>query len=54
MQAASDIFLGWQAITEADGTRTDYYLRQRGVTDPYSLVCTNLWPVSSQASSFTR
>jgi uncharacterized protein (DUF2252 family) len=28
MQAASDIFLGWQTITEADGTRTDYYLRQ--------------------------
>jgi uncharacterized protein (DUF2252 family) len=27
MQAASDIFLGWQAIT-ADGTRTDYYVRQ--------------------------
>ncbi len=28
MQAASDIFLGWQAITGTDGTRTDYYVRQ--------------------------
>jgi len=28
MQAASDIFLGWQAITAADGARTDYYVRQ--------------------------
>ncbi len=28
MQAASDIFLGWQTITGTDGTRTDYYVRQ--------------------------
>ncbi|HEY2241036.1 MAG TPA: DUF2252 domain-containing protein [Streptosporangiaceae bacterium] len=28
MQAASDIFLGWQTITDADGVRTDYYVRQ--------------------------
>jgi uncharacterized protein (DUF2252 family) len=28
MQAASDIFLGWQAATAPDGTRTDYYVRQ--------------------------
>jgi len=28
MQAASDIFLGWQTITGADGIRTDYYIRQ--------------------------
>ena len=27
MQAASDIFLGWQRITEPGG-QTDYYLRQ--------------------------
>jgi uncharacterized protein (DUF2252 family) len=28
MQAASDIFLGWQRTTVPDGDRTDYYLRQ--------------------------
>jgi uncharacterized protein (DUF2252 family) len=28
MQAASDIFLGWQAVTGPDGARTDYYVRQ--------------------------
>ena len=28
MQAASDIFLGWQRTTEPGGTQTDYYLRQ--------------------------
>jgi uncharacterized protein (DUF2252 family) len=28
MQAASDIFLGWQRVTEAGGTWTDYYVRQ--------------------------
>jgi uncharacterized protein (DUF2252 family) len=28
MQAASDIFLGWQRITEPGSGRTDYYLRQ--------------------------
>jgi uncharacterized protein (DUF2252 family) len=28
MQAASDIFLGWQALTGLDGTQTDYYVRQ--------------------------
>jgi len=28
MQAASDIFLGWQRITEPGGAQTDYYLRQ--------------------------
>jgi uncharacterized protein (DUF2252 family) len=28
MQAASDIFLGWQAMTNPDGSRTDYYVRQ--------------------------
>ena len=28
MQAASDIFLGWQRTTAPDGDRTDYYLRQ--------------------------
>jgi uncharacterized protein (DUF2252 family) len=28
MQAASDIFLGWQAVTAPDGSRTDYYIRQ--------------------------
>src|ERR1700761_650508 len=28
MQAASDIFLGWQTVTGADGIRTDYYVRQ--------------------------
>jgi uncharacterized protein (DUF2252 family) len=28
MQAASDIFLGWESATEAGGIRTDYYLRQ--------------------------
>jgi uncharacterized protein (DUF2252 family) len=28
MQAASDIFLGWQTVTGPDGTRTDYYVRQ--------------------------
>jgi uncharacterized protein (DUF2252 family) len=28
MQAASDIFLGWQRITGLDGVRRDYYVRQ--------------------------
>jgi len=28
MQAASDIFLGWQRTAVPDGDRTDYYLRQ--------------------------
>jgi uncharacterized protein (DUF2252 family) len=28
MQAASDIFLGWQRTAAPDGDRTDYYLRQ--------------------------
>ena len=28
MQAASDIFLGWQRITGADGQSRDYYVRQ--------------------------
>jgi uncharacterized protein (DUF2252 family) len=28
MQAASDIFLGWQRIPDPGGGRTDYYLRQ--------------------------
>jgi uncharacterized protein (DUF2252 family) len=28
MQAASDIFLGWQSIADPGGGRTDYYVRQ--------------------------
>jgi uncharacterized protein (DUF2252 family) len=28
MQAVSDIFLGWQRVTQDDGTVTDYYVRQ--------------------------
>ncbi len=28
MQATSDIFLGWDRITDIDGTRHDYYFRQ--------------------------
>jgi hypothetical protein len=28
MQAASDIFLGWQRITGLDGVQRDFYLRQ--------------------------
>ena len=28
MQATSDIFLGWDRITDMDGTRHDYYFRQ--------------------------
>jgi Uncharacterized protein conserved in bacteria (DUF2252) len=28
MQAASDIFLGWQRVTHHDGTTLDYYVRQ--------------------------
>jgi uncharacterized protein (DUF2252 family) len=28
MQAASDIFLGWQRVTDIDGQTRDYYLRQ--------------------------
>ena len=28
MQAATDIFLGWQRVTDFDGTRRDYYIRQ--------------------------
>jgi len=28
MQAASDIFLGWDQVTDAEGVKRDYYLRQ--------------------------
>jgi hypothetical protein len=28
MQSTSDIFLGWNRVTSADGTSRDYYLRQ--------------------------
>jgi uncharacterized protein (DUF2252 family) len=28
MQAASDIFLGWESVDEVDGQRRDYYVRQ--------------------------
>ena len=28
MQAASDLFLGWQRVTAVDGVRRDFYLRQ--------------------------
>ena len=28
MQAASDIFLGWQRVQGADGVSRDYYIRQ--------------------------
>ncbi len=28
MQAASDIFLGWQRVTDIDGQARDYYIRQ--------------------------
>jgi hypothetical protein len=28
MQAASDIFLGWQRVMGRDGVRRDYYVRQ--------------------------
>jgi uncharacterized protein (DUF2252 family) len=28
MQAATDIFLGWQRVTDLDGTLRDYYVRQ--------------------------
>jgi uncharacterized protein (DUF2252 family) len=28
MQATGDIFLGWARVTEVDGTRRDYYMRQ--------------------------
>ena len=28
MQAASDIFLGWQRVTDIDGQSRDYYIRQ--------------------------
>jgi hypothetical protein len=28
MQAASDIFLGWERVTDFDGSRRDFYVRQ--------------------------
>jgi hypothetical protein len=28
MQAATDIFLGWQRVTDIDGVTRDYYIRQ--------------------------
>ena len=28
MQAASDLFLGWQRVTDSDGNNRDFYLRQ--------------------------
>jgi uncharacterized protein (DUF2252 family) len=41
MQAASDIFLGWQRVTDIDGQTRDYYIRQfhdwKGSADVESL-----------------
>ncbi|MFF1834363.1 DUF2252 domain-containing protein [Streptomyces sp. NPDC058231] len=42
MQAASDIFLGWQRVAGIDGGRRDFYVRQlrdwKGDVDPESMV----------------
>ena len=42
MQAASDIFLGWQRVTGIDGIERDFYIRQlhdwKGATDVDALV----------------
>jgi len=41
LQASSDIFLGWQQVSDADGVVTDFYVRQlkdwKGSVDFYSL-----------------
>src|SRR6185437_13875680 len=42
MQAASDIFLGWQRVDAPDGQQRDFYLRQlhdwKGGADPEVMV----------------
>ena len=42
MQAGSDIFLGWQSVTGADGRERDFYIRQlhdwKGSLDPEVMV----------------
>jgi uncharacterized protein (DUF2252 family) len=44
MQAASDIFLGWQRVVDLDGQTRDYYLRQlhdwKGAVDMESMMVT--------------
>jgi uncharacterized protein (DUF2252 family) len=46
MQAASDIFLGWQRSPGVDGVTRDYYLRQlrdwKGSVDPSQMVPTGM------------
>ena len=42
MQAASDIFLGWERIEGIDGRRRDFYVRQlrdwKGIAEPQTMV----------------
>ncbi|MCZ4096994.1 DUF2252 family protein, partial [Streptomyces sp. H39-C1] len=42
MQAASDIFLGWQRVDGIDGRRRDFYIRQlrdwKGIAQPELMV----------------
>jgi len=41
MQAASDIFLGWQRVQGLDGRRRDFYIRQlqdwKGIAEPENM-----------------
>ncbi|TLS46492.1 DUF2252 domain-containing protein [Streptomyces montanus] len=42
MQAASDIFLGWERVTGIDGRQRDFYIRQlrdwKGIAEPQTMV----------------
>ncbi|GAA0683236.1 DUF2252 domain-containing protein [Kitasatospora atroaurantiaca] len=46
MQAASDIFLGWERVDGIDGRRRDFYVRQlrdwKGIADPELMVPTGM------------
>lgn len=46
MQAASDIFLGWDRVDGIDGRRRDFYVRQlrdwKGIVDPAGMIPTGM------------
>lgn len=46
MQAASDIFLGWERVDGIDGRRRDFYIRQlrdwKGIAEPELMVPSGL------------
>lgn len=53
MQAASDIFLGWERVRAPDGVERDFYVRQlrdwKGIVDPTAMV-RGAWPCSGSCA----